>query len=67
MFLLVWLAMISGIMDRQRINAPVNYSPPMRVANAAGMFIVLSGAVIVYHFSPVAKEKEQEVTQRLLP
>ena len=59
--------MISGIMDRQRINAPVNYSPPMRVANAAGMFIVLSGAVIVYHFSPVAKEKEQEVTQRLLP
>lgn len=68
LFLMCWAAMLSGLMDRQRINPPKEFSPPMNMANAAGMLIMLSGAVILYHFSPVAKEKEQsEVSQRLLP
>ena len=68
-----WGAMLSGLMDRQRIGVPKpppNFSPQMNVANTAGMGIVLSGAVILYHLSAVAKEKEQgagDINQRLLP
>jgi len=75
-FLCAWFAMLTGLMDRERIvfkdvagHPAPEFSPPYRLANAAGAFIALAGAVLLYHFSPVARTKEEQsdVTQALLP
>jgi hypothetical protein len=78
LFCLCWFSMLTGLMDRERLvfrsdgdepDEGPEFSPPYRLANAAGCFIVLSGAVLLYHFSPVAGkayESEEEATQRLL-
>lgn len=69
-FLLTWLAMLTGLMDRQRLDkGTLPFQPAYRLANAAGACIVAAGAVILYHFSPVAKnDKPQgDVHARLLP
>jgi len=72
LFFLTWLAMLTGLMDRERIQFKLpsdNFTPTYRMANAAGALIVLSGAVILYHFSSAAKQNQpvDGTHTRLLP
>lgn len=70
LFVLTWFAMLTGLMDRERIELNPNFSPPFHMANATGMFIVLSAAVILFHFSPGKTKKQRmggDMEQSLLP
>lgn len=73
LFLMTWVAMLSGLMDRQRITNDEPFSPAYSTGNAMGCMIVLSGATILFHFSPVAQHagvshaKPAHEVQQLLP
>ena len=76
LFVMCWASMLTGLLDRQRIQGDdvkpphnmVNYSHQANTGNAAGLLIVLSGVTILYHFSPVSKVKDDsDLSARLLP
>jgi cytochrome b-561 len=60
LFFLAWIAMLTGLMNRQRLQFAEPFIAPYRMANAMGAFIVLGAVCIIFHFSPAAREKEHQ-------
>lgn len=67
LFFFIWCALLSGLVDRERIQFPsgagLEFSPTYRFGNALGMMIALSGACIIFHFSAAAKDRDAPEAQ----
>jgi len=69
LFFLLWAAMLTGLMDRERIQFKTTGGPTYRIANALGCMIALSAAVILSHLAPpqTKEQKAVDMHERLLP
>jgi cytochrome b-561 len=59
-FVLTYTAMLTGILDRQRItwNGVDSFTEGRnKISNALGMFILISASAILFHYAPAGKQK----------